>query len=183
MIVLVTGGARSGKSTFAQEYISKIGNKIVYIATAIPFDDGMKYRIKKHRDSRPKEWKTIEMYKSFEKLESNIDFLNSDSILFECMTLMVSNLLLEENIENADYETIENIEKKIFFEVKKIIEIMKKYNKNLIIVTNEVGMGIVPSYKLGNIFRDIAGRINQYLAKEADEVYITIAGIPLKLKG
>lgn len=183
MIVLVTGGVRSGKSIFAQEYINKIGNEITYIATAIPFDEGMKYRIKKHRDSRPKEWKTIEMYKSFEKLESNTDFLSSDSILFECMTLMVSNLLLEENIENADYEKIDIIERKIFFEVEKIIEIIKKYNKNLIVVTNEVGMGIVPSYKLGNIFRDIAGRINQYLAKESDEVYITISGIPLKLKG
>jgi adenosylcobinamide kinase/adenosylcobinamide-phosphate guanylyltransferase len=120
MIVLVTGGVRSGKRIFAQEYINKIGNGITYIATAIPFDEGMKYRIKKHRDSRPKKWKTIEMYKSFEKLESNTDFLNSDSILFECMTLMISNLLLEENIENADYEKIDIIEKKYFLKLRKL---------------------------------------------------------------
>ncbi|WP_240739428.1 bifunctional adenosylcobinamide kinase/adenosylcobinamide-phosphate guanylyltransferase [Marinitoga lauensis] len=183
MIILITGGARSGKSTYAQEYAKKIGKNILYIATAIPFDEGMKIRINKHKEARPKEWELIERYKDFDLLEKDPLFHSSDTIIFECMTLMVSNLLLEYDIENENYNKIDEIENTIFNEVRKFISVIKKNNKNTIIVTNEVGMGIVPAYKLGNIFRDIAGRINQYLARNSDEVYITISGIPLKLKG
>ncbi|GAB6189796.1 bifunctional adenosylcobinamide kinase/adenosylcobinamide-phosphate guanylyltransferase [Marinitoga arctica] len=183
MIILITGGARSGKSTFAQNYAKKIGENILYIATAIPFDDGMKDRIKKHKNSRPKNWKTLEKYKGFDELEQFGYFPSIDTIIFECMTLMISNLLLEKNIDFDNYNEIDKIENYILGEVKKLINIIKSHNKNIIIVTNEVGMGIVPAYQLGNIFRDIAGRINQYLAREANEVYITISGIPLKLKG
>ncbi|KLO22302.1 bifunctional adenosylcobinamide kinase/adenosylcobinamide-phosphate guanylyltransferase [Marinitoga sp. 1155] len=183
-IIMVTGGARSGKSTFAQKIAKKFGNNILYIATAIPFDDGMRDRIKKHKNARPKDWKTLEQFKNFDNLLNNEEFLISDTIIFECMTLMVSNLLLKHNVDfdKIDYNKIDEIEKEIFVEVEKLIKIIKIKEKNMIIVTNEVGMGIVPSYKLGNIFRDIAGRINQYLAKNSDEVYITISGIPLKLK-
>lgn len=182
--ILVTGGARSGKSSLAETKAKELGEKIVYIATAIAFDDGMRDRIKKHRASRPDTWATVERYRGFNILEKEKDFLECDLVLLDCMTLMVSNILLEGNIDfdNCSMKEIDSLEENIFKEVKELLAVIIKHKKKLIIVTNEVGMGLVPSYKLGNIFRDIAGRINQYLAKQADEVYFTVSGIPLKIK-
>ncbi|MFA5523113.1 MAG: bifunctional adenosylcobinamide kinase/adenosylcobinamide-phosphate guanylyltransferase [Tissierellales bacterium] len=183
-IIVVTGGARSGKSSLAEEKAKELGNKVVYIATAIAFDDGMKDRISKHKASRPSTWATIERYKKFNELERSQDFNESDLILLDCMTLMVSNNLLESDVDldTCSMKDIEHIEKNILNEVKELLEIVTRNEKKLIIVTNEVGMGLVPSYRLGNIFRDIAGRVNQYLANQAQEVYYTVSGIPLKIK-
>lgn len=181
-LILVTGGARSGKSTLAEKKTGEIGNKIGYIATSIAFDDGMKDRIRKHRKSRPEEWITIERYKNFRELYTKEELHSIDTFLLDCMTLMVSNLLLESNIDfdSCSMEEVDRIEGEIFKEVDELLNIME--DKQLIIVTNEVGMGLVPSYKLGNIFRDMAGRVNQYLAHRADEVYFTVSGIPMKIK-
>ncbi|MTI46584.1 bifunctional adenosylcobinamide kinase/adenosylcobinamide-phosphate guanylyltransferase [Sporosalibacterium faouarense] len=182
--ILITGGARSGKSTLAENITDEIGDNIAYIATAIAFDDGMKDRIKKHRESRPREWTTIEKYKNFHKLKDDDNFASYDTVLLDCITLMVSNLLLEEEIDfdKASMEEINKIEGRISEEVEELLDTLYASNKNIVFVTNEVGMGLVPSYKLGNIFRDIAGRINQFLARKADEVYLTVSGIPVKIK-
>jgi len=183
-IILITGGARSGKSSLAETKAKELGSKVVYIATAIAFDEGMKDRISKHKASRPNSWATIELYKNFSDLEKNQDFIESDLILLDCMTLMVSNILLDSNVDfdKCSMEEIEHIEKVVFKEIKELLEVVTRYEKKLIIVTNEVGMGLVPSYRLGSIFRDIAGRVNQYLAKQANEVYFTVSGIPLQIK-
>lgn len=183
-LILVTGGARSGKSTLGEKITKDIGENIVYIATAIAFDDSMKDRIKKHRNSRPKEWTTIEKYRSFNTLESNQDFLDADTIILDCMTIMISNLILESGYDfyKITMEEVDKLEEEIFNEIDSLLKIMEDYNKNFVVVTNEVGMGLVPSYKLGSIFRDIAGRGNQYLAKKATEVHLTVSGIPLKIK-
>lgn len=180
--ILVTGGARSGKSSFAESLVKEIGENIGYIATAIAFDKGMKDRIIKHRDSRPKEWLTIERYKDFQGLENKEDFDKCDAFILDCMTLMVSNLLLERKVDydNCSMKQIDLIEKEIFNEVDNLLEIIGK--KNIVIVTNEVGMGIVPSYRLGSIFRDISGRVNQYLAQKASKVYMTVSGVPIRIK-
>ncbi len=182
--ILITGGARSGKSRLAEEKAKEMGEKIVYLATAIAFDEGMKDRIKKHREDRPKEWTTIERYRRFYKLKDNDGFCDADTILLDCMTLMVSNLLFESNVafDVAQMDEIDKVEMAIFKEIEILLDEIEKHDKNLIIVTNEVGMGLVPSYRLGSIFRDIAGRVNQYLAKRADEVYLTVSGIPVKIK-
>lgn len=182
--ILITGGARSGKSSLAEAKAKVLGEKVVYIATAIGFDEGMKERIKKHRSQRPSTWTTIERYKSFASLELEEGFLGSDLVLLDCMTLMVSNLLLENDIDfdTCSMSQIDNMENRIFNDIRELEEVIYKHKKQLIIVTNEVGMGLVPSYRLGNIFRDIAGRVNQYLADKADEVYFTVSGIPLKIK-
>jgi len=181
---LITGGARSGKSTFAETKAKELGENVAYIATAIAFDDGMKDRIKKHKESRPKNWSTIEKYKDFNEIEHNEDFLNSDLILLDCITLLVSNQLLESGLDfdKCPMSDIDILEKRIIEQVEELLMVIKKYNKTFIAVTNEVGMGLVPSYRLGNIFRDIAGRINQRLAQSADEVYMTVSGIPIKIK-
>ncbi len=184
MTILITGGARSGKSSLAETKAKELGEKVVYIATAIAFDEGMKDRISKHRASRPDTWATIEKYRDFYTLENEKDFLESDLILLDCMTLMVSNILLESEIDfdNCPMEEVDCIETSIFKEVEELLEIVYKHKKKLIIVTNEVGMGLVPSYRLGSIFRDIAGRVNQYIAKQANEVYLAVSGIPLQIK-
>ena len=183
-ITLVTGGARSGKSSFAEELIMDKGKKVCYIATAIVYDGDMKDRIKKHIDRRPKEWATIEQYKDFDLLINNGDFNSCDSVLLDCITIMITNIMFEEEIDfdNCSNEIIDSIENKVFKEMKKLLKVIKENEKNIIFVTNEVGMGLVPSYRLGSIFRDIAGRVNQFLAQESNNVYLTVSGIPVKIK-
>lgn len=181
--IFITGGARSGKSSFGERETEAIGKNIVYIATAIAFDDGMKDRIKKHRAQRPKEWRTIEQYKNFDELSLNKKFLEADTILLDCLSLMVSNLLLDYNVDfdKISYDVINKIEADIIAEVEKLLSIIK--DKNIIIISNEVGSGLVPSYKLGSVFRDIQGRINQKIANEFQIVYFMVSGLPMKLKG
>ncbi|WP_069649963.1 bifunctional adenosylcobinamide kinase/adenosylcobinamide-phosphate guanylyltransferase [Caloranaerobacter ferrireducens] len=183
-LILITGGARSGKSTLAEKLAKELGKNVVYIATAIPFDEGMIDRIEKHKNSRPKEWVTIERYRDFNELINNKDFIKADTILLDCITLMITNLLLESGLDfdRCSMFDVEKVEKNIIDEIEKLLFIVEKSNKRLIIVTNEVGMGVVPTFRLGNIFRDIAGRVNQYLARRAQDVYLTVSGIPIKIK-
>lgn len=187
-MILVIGGARSGKSTFAEDKARAIqaekGGNVLYIATSIAFDDDMRFRIAKHREARPSTWLTLEQYKGFENLEASQDFAACDTVLIDCMTLMVSNLLLEQDVDfdHVKYDTISEIERMIVNEVEVLIKMCHDYGKQFVVVSNEVGLGVVPPYRLGGIFRDIAGRINQKIAREADEVYLLTAGIPLKIK-
>lgn len=182
-LTLVTGGARSGKSSFAEEIVKENGKNIVYIATSIPFDEGMKSRIKKHRESRPNSWYTIERYKNFNHILEDEKFKNADTVILDCITIMVSNLILEKNIDfdNTTMDKIDMIEEEILVEINELLNVLN--GKRAILVTNEVGMGLIPSYKLGSIFRDIAGRVNQYIAKKSNEVYLIVSGLPMKIKG
>lgn len=190
MIVYVTGGARSGKSKIAEEKVvslaAELGDNesVAYIATAIAFDDGMKDRINKHQKSRPASWKTIEKYKNFESLSENQVFLSANAIIFDCITVMITNLMLEyaDDFDKMKMEEVNAMEASIKSEVEMLIDTVLAYDKHLVIVSNEVGMGLVPAYKMGNFFRDIQGRINQYLAACADEVYFAVSGLPMKLK-
>lgn len=178
MITLVLGGARSGKSSFAEELAQKIGgDKVIYLATAEARDKEMKKRIKHHQKSRNKEWKTIEEPLALGEVLSSIS--DDEVVLIDCITIFLTNILFSNssNIEEIDFEKKEKI---IMNKVEKLIKESK--NKEVIIVSNEIGMGVVPSNELGREFRDIAGRTNQYLAQKADEVYITIAGLPVELK-
>lgn len=187
-MILVIGGARSGKSTFAEEkakaYQEQLGGNVLYIATSIAFDDDMKYRIAKHREARPSTWRTLEQYKAFDQIVAEDEFKDCQTVLVDCMTLMVSNLLLEQPVDfdTIKHEAISEIEKMIVHEVSELLEQCKEHGKQLIVVSNEVGLGVVPPYRLGNIFRDIAGRVNQKIAREAEEVYLLTAGIPMKIK-
>lgn len=185
MNILVTGGARSGKSTFAEIKAKSISDDVLYIATAIPFDDEMKDRIKHHRERRPLNWKTLEKYKDFNELTSQECFGSSSLILLDCLTIMISNLMINSdiNFDNCKIAEIEDLEKRVLIEIDYILTAVKKHNKDMIIVTNELGMGLVPAYPMGRHFRDIAGRMNQYLAGICEEVYFTVSGIPLKIKG
>lgn len=183
---LIVGGARSGKSTYAERIVKTYSEKVLYIATAIVTDADMQARIDKHIAQRPTYWSTIERFKGFETLHHEAVFHNAQVILLDCLTIMMTNLMFDE--ENVDYEHIlperlERIEQKILLEVKQLIDQVRRFDKTLIIVSNEVGLGLVPPYKLGNYFRDISGRVNQYVAEISDEVTFVAVGLPLKLKG
>ncbi|WP_053956627.1 bifunctional adenosylcobinamide kinase/adenosylcobinamide-phosphate guanylyltransferase [Inediibacterium massiliense] len=182
-ITLVTGGARSGKSSYAEHLAKTSQGFVAYLATAIAFDEGMKDRIKKHQASRPSEWTTYEGYKDVYKIIKEIG-LKHQTILLDCVTIMTTNLMFEceEDWENISHEKIDEIETYIQDQMIKLIEEIRKNNIWCIMVTNEVGMGIVPENRMSRIFRDIAGRMNQMIAKKADEVYFTVSGIPMKIK-
>lgn len=182
-IIYITGGAKSGKSKFAEKMVEEIGEKINYIATLTCFDDEMKEKVKIHKDRRNEKYKTIEAYKNFDIIFENID--EKETILLDCLTNMVSNLIFEENIDFDKNLKInkEKLDIKIKKEVENLIKVLKKHKGISVIVSNELGMGIVPVYPLGRYFRDIAGEINQYVAEKSDEVYLTVSGIPMKIKG
>ncbi len=182
--ILITGGARSGKSSYAEKLAKELGGNVLYIATSIPFDEEMKLRVKRHKESRPPEWDTFEGYKGLGRVISEKGSLYK-GILLDCITVMVTNLLLEytgmegSGCSNEDFE---KAEKEIEKEIAELMEGIGKSEASVIIVTNELGSGIVPENPLARAFRDIAGRMNQYIAERCDEVYITVCGIPLKLK-
>lgn len=182
-LILVTGGARSGKSTFAEETARKLGENILYIATSIAFDEEMKERIRKHREQRPANWETVETYKDMDVHLSG-RLAGRDAVLLDCITVMVSNLMLEKAMdwEDVDPKAINEVESRVKTEMEKLIDTAARSDIPFIIVTNELGMGVVPPSVLGRAVRDIAGRANQMLAKTAEEVYLCVSGIPVRIK-
>ncbi|MBN1623275.1 MAG: bifunctional adenosylcobinamide kinase/adenosylcobinamide-phosphate guanylyltransferase [Clostridia bacterium] len=183
-VILVVGGARSGKSSFAEKLCRDSGESVCYIATSKITDDDMADRVAKHRAQRPAAWHTIERYDDFQSLVNVDVFKNYNVFLLDCITIMITNIMFDQSVDydTCSAQTLDVIESTIFSEIKNLLDVMIKNNKTLIMVSNEVGMGIVPSYRLGSIFRDISGRVNQFLAGEADEVYNIICGLPQKLK-
>ncbi len=180
--VLILGGARSGKSSFAEKVAAKIGNNdVTYLATAEALDDEMKERIAHHQSRRPDTWDTVEepikISKTLEKIENN------QTVLIDCITLLVTNMLLEfdNRDQNVSLEDDYKKEEHILDEIKGIMKTAKQKQLNLILVSNIVGLGLVPEYKLGRLFRDISGRVNQYLAEKSDKIILTVAGIPIEL--
>lgn len=179
-VILVTGGSRSGKSTYAESIFDE-RDDVLYIATAIVTDNEMKNRIDKHKRGRNQKWRTYEGYRDLHKAIENIDEPN---ILLDCVTIMVTNLLFDKELDfdNIAMEEVDRIQDNIKKEFEKLILMAKEKNKVLVMVTNEVGSGLVPEYKLSRIYRDIAGFTNQFIAKLSDEVYFVTCGLPLRLK-
>lgn len=173
-ITLVTGGARSGKSTFAEE-LAKQYAKILYIATS-KNEDGMDERIQKHRARRPAEWGLLEKFSGF--LPS--DFAGFDVALVDCATVMTSNNMF--TLENLEEASESSIFEAVWPQFQQLLDSASAAKTDLIIVTNEVGLGLVSPYKLGNQFRDLAGAVNKELAKCARDVYLMVSGISLKIK-
>ena len=182
-IIFVTGGAKSGKSRFAESLAFK-REKRVYLATSVPLDSEMKNRVQKHRKQRGEDWLTIEAYKDLDKaLEGTAEKINV--ILLDCLTNMISNIMFE--VYDGDWESVPDdipgkIENAVFTEVNKILDFSRTYTGDIIIVSNEVGLGLVPENPLGRYFRDIAGSMNQIVAAGSDEVYMVVSGIPVKIK-
>ena len=182
-LILVTGGARSGKSSFAEEAVKSFGDNVVYIATSIPFDDEMKHRVKKHKEQRPSFWETIEAYKDLNRhLDGRLD--SKSAVMLDCITVMATNLMFEKcpDFERISTDDAIGVEDYVNLQIQILIDTVKSSSVPFVIVTNEIGMGIVPEHKSSRVFRDIAGRANQMLAKAADDVYFCVSGIPMKIK-
>ncbi len=182
-LVFVTGGARSGKSTFAEEYAKKIGGPVIYVATAIAFDEEMTNRIAKHQAQRPKTWKTLEAYLD---IPTKLLLLNPNvkTILLDCITVLINNVMMDEinDWENITREEINLIEEIVISEVQSLINYTRKNNVTMVVVTNETGSGIVPMYHSSRIFRDVSGRANQLLATAANKAYLLVSSLPVTLK-
>lgn len=181
---LVTGGARSGKSSFSENLAKDYGNKVLYIATAIAFDSEMQDRINKHKEARDKEWLTIEAFKNIDQIiyKYGKDY---SCFLLDCITVMITNQMLEYfhyDMEYAKIEDYNKAEEHIRDQVVNMLEAIAASPADAILVSNEVGSGIVPENPVARAFRDISGRINQIIAHKADAVYLTVSGIPVKIK-
>lgn len=168
-MIFVTGGARSGKSRFAQALASQSGLPVLYLATAAPGDPEMEERIEAHRASRPKDWITVEEGREVLRVIEGLD--RPHTVLLDCVTLWVSNLMGD---GLSDEE--------ILSRAKALSDFLPRCPHRVILVSNEVGWGVVPPYPLGRRFRDLQGAVNQVLASAADEVYLLVAGIPVRVK-
>lgn len=178
MIRLITGGARSGKSSFA-ESLYKGQDQVVYIATSKLVDEEMEERIKLHRSSRPKSWRTYEGNYNLEEAVGS-----EKNYLLDCITILTSNIMFDmsKNVEYIDYKLQAEIEDKVIFEIESLSKNIRDRGYNLIMVTNELGDSIVPDHHISRVFRDIQGRINQRIAALSDELYLVCCGLPVKIK-
>ncbi len=182
-LILVTGGTRSGKSTYAEKVASEAGSNVLYIATALPIDSEMEERIAKHRQHRPSHWQTIEAYRDLDMLITK-NSPGKSAVLLDCVTVMLNNLLFDSGIdwETAGHQVITSLEEETRKEFQKLILCADKLDIPIILVTNELGMGLISENRLSRIFMDIHGRINQLLAAASHEVYLCVSGIPLRIK-
>ena len=208
-MTFVLGGARSGKSAFAEELAKKY-NEVVYIATAEVKDEEMRERIQTHRARRPFNWKTIEAPFHVDGVISNLNE-KVGLIYIDCITLYITNMLLGDDADASTGElpfaltkddkniildkianttdtaemqrkNLKQKQSQMLDEINKLCKVCRESISDVIIVSNEVGLGIVPDNALSRVFRDIAGSANQMIADEADEVYFVIAGIAQKIK-
>jgi adenosylcobinamide kinase/adenosylcobinamide-phosphate guanylyltransferase len=172
--ILILGGARSGKSHFAQELAAKLSDRVLFVATGEALDEEMQARIQEHRKARPKSWRTLEVPSDISKrIEKQIS--DAEVVIIDCLTLLISNLLKNE----PGYP---GAERRITAEIDQLIACMDKLNVTFIIVSNEVGMGLVPETRLGRIYRDLLGKANQLITQHATYVYLMVAGTPIKVK-
>ena len=176
-IVLITGGARSGKSVFAEQYAAAQTGRVAYIATAQIYDQEMQTRVALHRERRPSNWQTYEA--PYDADQAIIEAAKAANvILFDCLTLYTSNMLLSPTAPADPQEKFVYI----LEQIDKLIDSSRRSQSTILFVTNEVGMGIVPDNALARQYRDIAGMVNQKMAACADEVYLVISGIPVEIK-
>ena len=177
-INLILGGARSGKSSYAQRLAEDSGKSVTFLATAQALDDEMSARIQKHKAERPADWQTLEIPLD---IASHIGQIKSDVVVLDCVTLLANNLLMQ-------FVKDDLVDEKLFAEAlhKEIDDLLAAIRANKldwIIISNEIGLGLVPPYQMGRVYRDQLGWANQRLAHEADKVIFMVAGIPMNVKG
>ena len=177
-LILLLGGARSGKSTFAQQMARELGEEqVLFVATAEAGDEEMQQRIEQHRHERPESWRTLEAQRDVGRaiLEQAG---RARVILVDCVTMLVSNLLMD-----VDNPFAEKVEARVMGEAQALAACAERLPAHFIVISNEVGLGLVPPHPLGRAYRDLLGKVNQVLARAADEVYLLVAGIPVPIKG
>ena len=179
--ILIIGGARSGKSHFAQELAQRLGKPVLFVATAVAGDEEMRQRIEKHKRTRPAAWSTLEVTTRVgNQIEHNIG--EAQVVIIDCITLLVNNIFNQYNDRISEQIDASLIEKKVISEISELVDCINHIDVNFIVVTNEVGAGLVPANKMGRLYRDLLGKANQLLAQGVDEVYLMVAGLPVQIK-
>ena len=176
-LIFLLGGARSGKSRYAETWAREKAEHALFVATAQASDADMQARIAEHRASRPAHWFTLEApHDTARQIAAST--VAHDTLILDCVTLMTSNILLNlpEAVTQADANAA------VLSEVDRLLEIYARSDAAWLLVSNEVGMGVAPPTRLGNLYRDMLGRANQRIAAGADEVILLVAGIPWRLK-
>jgi adenosylcobinamide kinase/adenosylcobinamide-phosphate guanylyltransferase len=184
-LILILGGARSGKSTFAEQLAINSGKSVAFIATATAGDEEMRARIARHQAERPHEWQTIEEPLDLPRAIHRAS-AQADVLLLDCLTLWTSNWLMQQTegdyVDEADSAYLPG--ESALAEIEDILRVLRSLpaQKTLIAISNEVGLGVVPAYPLGRVYRDTLGYVNQRLARAAERVYMLVAGIAVDLK-
>ncbi|MCD6567675.1 MAG: bifunctional adenosylcobinamide kinase/adenosylcobinamide-phosphate guanylyltransferase [Dehalococcoidia bacterium] len=185
-LIFLLGGGRSGKSALAQSMAVEKGDKVLFVATGEALDDEMDVRIEKHKKSRPEQWRTLELSLDVgQRLRGQ--FADAGVIILDCLTLLVSNVLTRDegkDVANSGYDARASAaESRVEKELENLIDCIDEYRGIFIVVSNEVGLGLVPEGELGRLYRDCLGRVNQRVARHADEVLFLVSGIPVRIKG
>jgi len=190
-LILITGGVRSGKSSFAEQLAAEDGRPYIYLATSRVEDEAMRMRVLRHQSRRPDSVQTLE-----EPLEPHLvlerEGITGKVILVDCLTLLISNRFLADIDRHgavregedifADELLLEEAAGRTLEYVRLFAEAAGKSAAEVIVVTNEVGMGIVPEYPVGRVYRDLSGRANQLMAQAADQVWFVVCGLPQRFK-
>ena len=176
-LILILGGARSGKSSYAQSLAEETGKSVTFLATAQALDDEMSARIQKHRAERSPDWETLEIPLD---ISSYVGQIKTDVVILDCMTLLVTNLLMQ--FVKADLVDEAPFTQALQKEVGELIAKIGRQKQDWIIISNELGLGLVPPYQMGRVYRDLLGWANQQLARAADKVIFMVAGIPTVIK-
>jgi len=179
--ILIIGGAGSGKSHFAQELAPKLGEVVLFVATAVAGDEEMRQRIEEHKRKRSAVWSTLEVTTQVgSQIEEKIG--DAQVVIVDCITLLVNNIFSQYSDQTGEQIDAPLIEKRLIAEVGELIECINRLDASFIIVTNEVGLGLVPANRLGRLYRDLLAKANRMLAQAADEVYLMAAGLPVPIK-
>jgi adenosylcobinamide kinase / adenosylcobinamide-phosphate guanylyltransferase len=174
---LILGGARSGKSSYAERIAHDSSGLVLYVATAEAGDEEMVARVAAHQASRPDTWQTLEVPMGVGSAVMAISE-KIKLVLLDCMTLLSTNVLLS----FPEPQDQEQVDRALAAEVDELFKAYESGDASWIVVSNEVGLGLVPPYPLGRVYRDALGRANQQMARRADEVLFMVSGLPLKLK-
>jgi adenosylcobinamide kinase/adenosylcobinamide-phosphate guanylyltransferase len=179
--ILILGGARSGKSRYALELGLKSHEPVLFVATAEAGDDEMRRRIEEHRKARPAAWDTLEVTTDIGgQIRQKAG--KAQTVIVDCITLLINNILLKHSDPGGELIDTSLVEKEVVAEIAGLVECMKQGRASFIIVSNEVGLGLVPANRMGRLYRDLLGMANQMLARQADEVYFMVAGLPVPIK-
>jgi len=178
---LIIGGARSGKSNFAQELAMKSPQPVLFVATAEAGDEEMKQRIETHKRARPNTWRTLEATTLVgNRICQEIDTM--PTVIVDCITLLVNNVFNKYLNSDGELDEPSLVGKDVMTEISSLVDCINQGEAEFIVVTNEVGQGLVPTSNMSRLYRDLLGKVNQILALHADSVYTMIAGLPIKVK-